>query len=58
MWHNKNNQKISSPILEEIFVIIFLQDWFYPDVEMKKSEKHLTDIKAEKGFAWADFYIV
>ena len=47
-------QKISSPILEEIVLIIFLQYRFYPNVEFygcKKNSKniYLTDIKARKG---------
>jgi len=53
IWHNKNNQKIISPILEEIILIFFLQDRFYPDVApMDEKTEHIyqPDIKAQKGF--------
>ena len=38
MLTNRGDKKMSSPILED-FLIIFLQDRFYPDVEFYRRKK-------------------
>jgi len=50
MWHNQNNQKIEKCAFSDFtgdFIIIFLQNRFYPDVEFygwkDSAEKHVSN---------------
>ena len=56
----KNRQKKKFSDFRLIFLIIFLQHGFYPDVEFYDEKKirkniYLTDIKAQKGLRGRTF---
>ena len=51
MTQPKNRKSVISPILQEIFLIIFLLNRFYPDVEsIERKNMFLTDKLARKAF--------